>query len=63
MMNGSNLALEPGDVAPPTYGVTLDQTFFSLDAQAGRPAALIFPALRCISGPRVSVKSLSPAPR
>ena len=34
--------LAAGPFAPATHGVALDQTFFSLDAQAGRPAVLLF---------------------
>lgn len=36
------LACEAGDMAPPTHGVTFSNTFYSLEAQAGRPVALIF---------------------
>ena len=34
--------LAAGPFAPATHGVARDQTFFSLDAQAGRPAVLLF---------------------
>jgi len=32
---------EPGDAAPPAHGVTANNVFYSLEAQAGRPAALL----------------------
>ena len=38
----SSFLLEVGDVAPATHGMTFENLFFSLEAQAGRPAALIF---------------------
>ncbi len=38
----SSFLLEVGDVSPATHGMTFDRAFYSLEAQAGRPAALIF---------------------
>ena len=38
---GPALSPRTGDRAPATYGVTFENSFYSLDAQAGRPAAVI----------------------
>jgi predicted 2-oxoglutarate/Fe(II)-dependent dioxygenase YbiX len=37
----AHLFVEPGDLAPPLNGVGADGAFYSLDAQAGRPATLL----------------------
>ena len=42
-------ALASGPFPPMTHGVSPDQTFFSLDAQAGRAAALLFVGLLPLS--------------
>ena len=36
--------VEPGDVSPPVNGLSVDRSFYSLDAQAGRPALLLLAA-------------------
>ena len=35
------IGVQSGDVAPASYGMSLEGGFYSLEAQAGRPAALI----------------------
>jgi predicted 2-oxoglutarate/Fe(II)-dependent dioxygenase YbiX len=41
LVRRANVLVEPGDPAPPVNGVGADNSFFSLDAQAGRAAALL----------------------
>src|SRR5271154_4025618 len=35
------LAIQVGDLAPATHGMTYDNAFYSFEAQAGRPAVVI----------------------
>lgn len=42
----------PGDRAPPCYGMTADQRFYSFEAQCGRPAALVLAGAEALPGLR-----------